>query len=114
MTVGFQIKDLLTVFIDICFSLVRTFLKLIDLFVNKFCIFFHIRTIFFKRLLLFFNGRDVSLCIGYFILKTIVFSFLIFEFLICLPTEYHKIFLRTSGNLSVRSKIELKFGSVGF
>ena len=57
-TVGFQIKDFLTAFIDICFSLVR-FLSYGN---NLFLI---------KRLLLFFNGHDVGLYIGYFSLKTL-------------------------------------------
>ena len=52
-------------------SLVHIFLKLSDFFVNKFCVFFHMGTIFFKRLLLFFNGHDVDLYIGYFSLKTL-------------------------------------------
>ena len=52
-------------------SLVRIFLDLSDFFVNKFCVFFHMGTIFFKRLLVFFNSHDVDLCIGYFSLKSL-------------------------------------------
>ena len=46
-TIGFQTKDLLTAFIDICFSLVRILLKLSDFLVNKFFVFFHMETIYF-------------------------------------------------------------------
>ena len=70
-TVGFQIKDLLTAFIDICFSRVSTFLKLSDFSFKKICVFFHIGKIFFKRLLFFFNGHDVSLYTEYLSLKTL-------------------------------------------
>ena len=52
-------------------SLVRIFLKLSDFFVNTFCVFFHMGTNFFKRLLLFFNGHDVDLYVGYLSLKTL-------------------------------------------
>ena len=52
-------------------SLVRIFLNLSDFFVNKFGVFFHMGTIFFKRLLVFFNSHDVDLYIGYLSLKSL-------------------------------------------
>ena len=71
-TVAFQVKDLITAFTDIYSFLLSVFSwSSVIFFVNKFCVFFHMGTIFFKRLLLFFNRQDVDLYVGYLSLKTL-------------------------------------------
>ena len=63
MTVGLQIKDLPVAFVDICFSLVQTFLKLSDFVVSKCSFFIHMGTIFQVHPGISFNLRLGKDCI---------------------------------------------------